>query len=147
MEIRQFKLANDDEIMCEVVEYHEEDDAIVIRKTMKMVQMDNMANGTRYYAFRPFMMYQMTKEAFQIINCQHIISEANPNQDLILEYFKAIETAMEDEGGAKENMDDMRNKYNAFVKKQHETLMSEIDLDSGAGSNIIKFSVDKNKLH
>ena len=147
MEIRQFKLANDDEIMCEVVEYHEEDDAIVIRKTMKMVQMDNMANGTRYYAFRPFMMYQMTKEAFQIINCQHIISEANPNQDLILEYFKAIETAMEDEGGAKENMDDMRNKYNAFVKKQHEILMSEIDVDSGAGSNIIKFSVDKNKLH
>jgi len=147
LEIRQFKLANDDEIMCEVVEYHEEDDAIVIRKTMKMVQMDNMANGTRYYAFRPFMMYQMTKEAFQIINCQHIISEANPNQDLILEYFKAIETAMEDEGGAKENMDDMRNKYNAFVKKQHEMLMSEIDVDSGAGSNIIKFSVDKNKLH
>ena len=150
MEIRQFKLANDDEIMCEVVEYHEEDDAIVIRKTMKMVQMDNMANGTRYYAFRPFMMYQMTKEAFQIINCAHIISEANPNQDLILEYFKAIETAMEDEGGAKENMDDMRNKYNAFVKKQHEILMSEareIDVDSGAGSNIIKFSVDKNKLH
>ena len=147
MEIRQFKLANDDEIMCEVVEYHEEDDAIIIRKTMKMVQMDNMANGTRYYAFRPFMMYQMTKEAFQIINCAHIISEANPNQDLILEYFKAIETAMEDEGGAKENMDDMRNKYNAFVKKQHEMLMSEIDVDSGAGSNIIKFSVDKNKLH
>tara|TARA_Y100001958_G_scaffold138695_1_gene112066 strand:+ start:22 stop:465 length:444 start_codon:yes stop_codon:yes gene_type:complete len=147
LEIRQFKLANDDEIMCEVVEYHEEDDAIVIRKTMKMVQMDNMANGTRYYAFRPFMMYQMTKEAFQIINCAHIISEANPNQDLILEYFKAIETAMEDEGGAKENMDDMRNKYNAFVKKQHEMLMSEIEVDSGAGSNIIKFSVDKNKLH
>ena len=54
---------------------------------------------------------------------------------------------MEDEGGAKENMDDMRNKYNAFVKKQHEMLMSEIEVDSGAGSNIIKFSVDKNKLH
>ena len=143
----RFKLANYDEIMCEVVEYHEEDDAIVIRRTMKMVQMDNMANGTRYYAFRPFMMYQMTKEAFQIINCMHIISEANPNQDLILEYFKAIETAMEDEGGAGENMDDMRSKYNAFVKKQHEILMSDIDVDSEAGSNIIKFSVDKNKMH
>ena len=145
MEIRQFKLANDDEIMCEVVEYPEEDDAIVIRKTMKMVQMDNMANGTRYYAFRPFMMYQMTKEAFQIINCAHIIGEANPNQDLILEYFKAIETAMEDEGGAKENMDDMREKYNNFVKRQNEMLMSE--LDSSTGSNVIKFSIDKSKMH
>ena len=147
MEIRQFKLANNDEIMCEVVEYHEEDDAIVIRRTMKMVQMDNMANGTRYYAFRPFMMYQMTKEAFQIINCGHIISEANPNQDLILEYFKAIETAMEDEAGAEENMDDMRSKYNEFVKKQHEMLMYDLDADSESGSNVIKFTVDKNKMH
>jgi len=146
LEIRQFKLANDDEIMCEVVEYHEEDDAIIIRKTMKMVQMDNMANGTRYYAFRPFMMYQMTKEAFQIINCQHIVAEANPNQDLILEYFKAIETAVADDGTeAQENVDDMRNKYNAFVQKQNEILMSE--LDSGAGSNVIKFTIDKSKMH
>ena len=146
MEIRQFKLANDDEIMCEVVEYHDEDDAIVIRKTMKMVQMDNMANGTRYYAFRPFMMYQMTKEAFQIINCQHIVAEANPNQDLILEYFKAIETAVADDGTeSQENVDDMRNKYNAFVQKQNEILMSE--LDSGAGSNVIKFTIDKSKMH
>lgn len=145
MEIRQFKLANDDEIMCEVVEYHEEDDAIVIRKTMKMVQMDNMANGTRYYAFRPFMMYQMTKEAFQIINCEHIIAEANPNQDLILEYFKAIETALDDEGDAKENLDEMRQKYNSFVERQNEMLMNE--LDSGSGNNIIKFSVDRSKMH
>ena len=145
MEIRQFKLANDDEIMCEVVEYHEEDDAIVIRKTMKMVQMDNMANGTRYYAFRPFMMYQMTKEAFQIINCEHIIAEANPNPDLILEYFKAIETALDEEGGAKENLDEMRQKYTSFVQKQNEMLMNE--LDSGAGNNIIKFSVDRSKMH
>ena len=144
MEIRQFKLANNDEIMCEVVEYHEDDDAIVVRKTMKMVQMDNMANGTRYYAFRPFMMYQLTKEAFQIVNCEHIIAEANPNQDLILEYFKAIETALDDEGGAKENIDDMRDKYNKFVQQQTEMLA---ELDSSAGSNIIKFTIDKNKMH
>jgi len=144
LEIRQFKLANNDEIMCEVVEYHEDDDAIVVRKTMKMVQMDNMANGTRYYAFRPFMMYQLTKEAFQIVNCEHIIAEANPNQDLILEYFKAIETALDDEGGAKENIDDMRDKYNKFVQQQTEMLA---ELDSSAGSNIIKFTIDKNKMH
>ena len=145
MEIRQFKLANDDEIMCEVVEYHEDDDAIVIRKTMKMVQMDNMANGTRYYAFRPFMMYQLTKEAFQIVNCGHIIAEANPSQDLILEYFKAIETSLDEEGDKNDNLDDMRERYNSYIDQQNDRSLSE--LDSEAGSNIIKFSVDKNKLH
>lgn len=144
MEIRQFKLANNDEIMCEVVEYHEDDDAIVIRKTMKMVQMDNMANGTRYYAFRPFMMYQLTKDAFQIVNCEHIIAEANPNQELILEYFKAIETSLDEEGEKKENMDDMRDRYNTYVKQQTEMLS---ELDSESGSNVIKFTIDKNKMH
>ena len=142
MEIRQFKLANDDEIMCEVVEYHEEDDAIVIRKTMKMVQVDNMANGTRYYAFRPFMLYQMTPESFQIINCEHIIAEANPDQELILEFFKAIEVAMDtDDGDQSENIDDMKEKYNAYVKNQISKL------DSDAASNIIKLNFDKNKMH
>ncbi len=144
MEIRQFKLANNDEIMCEVVEYHEDDDAIVIRKTMKMVQMDNMANGTRYYAFRPFMMYQLTKDAFQIVNCEHIIAEANPNQELILEYFKAIETSLDEEGEKKENMDEMRDRYNTYIKQQTEMLA---ELDSEAGSNIIKFTIDKTKMH
>ena len=144
MEIRQFKLANNDEIMCEVVEYHEDDDAIVIRKTMKMVQMDNMANGTRYYAFRPFMMYQLTKDAFQIVNCEHIVAEANPAQDLILEYFKAIETSLDEEGEKKENMDDMRDRYNTYVKQQTEMLS---ELDSESGSNVIKFTIDKNKMH
>ena len=128
--------------MCEVVEYHEEDDAIVIRKTMKMVQVDNMANGTRYYAFRPFMLYQMTPESFQIINCEHIIAEANPDQELILEFFKAIEAAMDtDDGDQSENIDDMKEKYNAYVKNQISKL------DSDAASNIIKLNFDKNKMH
>jgi hypothetical protein len=128
--------------MCEVVEYHEEDDAIVIRKTMKMVQMDNMANGTRYYTFRPFMLYQMTPEAFQIINCEHIVAEANPDQELILEYFKAIEVALDDaDGDQKENIDDMKEKYTAYVKDQTSKL------DSDAVSNIIKLNFDKSKMH
>ena len=131
--------------MCEVIEYHEDDDAIVIRKTMKMVQMDNIANGTRYYAFRPFMLYQLTKEAFQIVNCEHIVAEANPAQDLILEYFKAIETSLdEEEGNTNENIDDMKEKYNQYMKEQTEKLS---ELDSGSGSNVIKFTVDKNKMH
>lgn len=142
MEIRQFKLANDDEIMCEVVEYHEEDDAIVIRKTMKMVQVDNMASGTRYYAFRPFMLYQMTPESFQIINCEHIIAEANPDQELILEFFKAIELAMDtDDADQTENIDDMKEKYNAYVENQISKL------DSDTANNIIKLNFDKSKMH
>lgn len=84
----------------------------------------------------------MTPESFQIINCEHIIAEANPDQELILEFFKAIEVAMDtDDGDQSENIDDMKEKYNAYVKNQISKL------DSDAASNIIKLNFDKNKMH
>ena len=121
MDLRQFKLADGDEILCEVLEWHEEEDALVIRKTLKLVMMDNMANGVRYYAFRPFMMYQMNPKAFQIINCQHIIAEASPTQDLINEYFNSLESLAAEESSEKElNTDEIRKraaeKAKAYIK-------------------------------
>jgi hypothetical protein len=88
------------------------------------------------------MLYQMTPEAFQIINCEHIVAEANPDQELILEYFKAIEVALDDDDGdQKENIDDMKEKYTAYVKDQTSKL------DSDTVSNIIKLNFDKSKMH
>lgn len=146
MDLRQFKLADGDEILCEVLEWHEEEDALVIRKTLKLVMMDNMANGVRYYAFRPFMMYQMNPKAFQIINCQHIIAEASPTQDLINEYFNSLESLAAEESSEKElNTDEIRKraaeKAKAYIKTYVE---SAGDSDT---MNIINFPTPSDKIH
>lgn len=150
LEIRQFKLATDDEIICEVVEYHEEDDAIVIRKTMKLVMMDNMANGVRYYAFRPFMMYQLEPDSFQVVNCQHIVAEAAPSQDIIHEYFKALENSLIDDDTSEENMDEIRREtkrqWDAYQKTKVQTMKEYFSSDS-SNENIIRFTPPKDKMH
>ena len=145
LDLRQFKLADGDEILCEVLEWHEDEDALVIRKTLKLVMMDNMANGVRYYAFRPFMMYQMNSAAFQIINCQHIIAEAAPTQDLINEYFNSLESLAAEESSEKElNTDEIRKRA---AEKAKAYIKTYIEADSGETMNIINFPSPSDKLH
>ena len=146
MDLRQFKLADGDEILCEVLEWHEEEDALVIRKTLKLVMMDNMANGVRYYAFRPFMMYQMNPKAFQIINCQHIIAEASPTQDLINEYFNSLESLAAEESSEKElNTDEIRKRAAEKAKAYIKTYVESAGYSDTM--NIINFPTPSDKIH
>jgi hypothetical protein len=82
--IRQFKLSNGDEIVCDVVEWPDEDDgpnALVIRNAYKIHMINPIVPGeNRYYQFRPWMVYQDNPEYFQILNGDHILSEATPSK-------------------------------------------------------------------
>ena len=52
--IKQFKLTNDDEIICEVVQWDsEEESTMIIRGAMRIVTMEDFSRGVRLYAFRP----------------------------------------------------------------------------------------------
>ena len=78
-EIKQFKLTNDEEIVCEVVEWpSEQEPSMVIRKAMKVISMENYREGARYYAFRPWLMFQDHKDNLQVLNSLHIVVEASP---------------------------------------------------------------------
>lgn len=48
MDLRQFKFANDEEIICEVVEWHDEEhDTMVVRKTLKIISVEDIEEGLR----------------------------------------------------------------------------------------------------
>ena len=88
-EIKQFKLTNDEEIVCEVVEWpSEQEPSMVIRKAMKVISMENYREGARYYAFRPWLMFQDHKDNLQVLNSLHIVVEASPSEYLIDQYKK-----------------------------------------------------------
>ncbi len=88
-EVKQFKLTNDDEIVCEVVEWPtEEEPSMVIRKAMKVISMENYREGARYYAFRPWLMFQDHKENLQVLNSLHVVVEASPSKFLVDQYQK-----------------------------------------------------------
>jgi len=120
--LRQFKLSNSEEVVCEVLDFGEDDEhSIVVRNTLKLINVENPNSGTRYYAFRPFMLYQGDGQHVQILNPGHIVSECTPTADLITEYGKAIEDMMSDEEGNKLNsLDDTRKAMQEYFAKMRE---------------------------
>jgi hypothetical protein len=90
MDLRQFKLTNDEEIICEVVQWNDEEhDTIVVRKALKIIAFDDMETSMRYFTFKPWMLMNTDPSALHVLNSYHIVSEATPSPTA-QEYFKDI---------------------------------------------------------
>ena len=98
MDLRQFKLTNNEEIICEVVEWNnEETDTIVIRKALRIHAIDDTDVSMRYYTFKPWIMMSTDPDTLHIVNSAHIVSESTPTK-FALEYFnEVIDNLREDE--------------------------------------------------
>jgi hypothetical protein len=94
-EFKHFKLANGDELVCEVMEWDDmETTDIVVRKALKLVQVDDIADGTRYFSFRPWMLLQDSVDNLQVLNGTHIVGEANPTQTMMEQYEYVLSELM-----------------------------------------------------
>lgn len=154
-EIKQFKLTNDDEIICEVVEWDSETNAnIVVRRVLKIINVEDFAKGMRFFAFRPWMLFNDDPDEFQTINAMHIIGEINPQEEVITRYMKSIlalaekknqSFSLDDVAKAADELDDEE-----FDRFMHDlTVSEEIEPDPDSDSeplNIIKFR-PRDKMH
>ena len=90
MDLRQFKLTNNEEIICEVVEWNDDEtDTIVIRKALQIHALDDADVSMRYYTYKPWIMMNTDTDALHIINSAHIISESIPTE-FAIEYFNEV---------------------------------------------------------
>lgn len=148
MDIRQFKLATGEEIVCEVVEWHDDDVAdIVIRHSYKIVSFVNNATSDRYYTFAPWMVYQEGDDVFQTINSDIIVGSGTPTQEMLKQYFKA-----KDQGKA--TQEDLDKKLEDYILNLQKYLLGNGDdsqqskweaLDSAG--KVISFPFDRNKMN
>lgn len=129
MELRQFKFANNEEIICEVLEWNtEDDDLIVVRKAMKIVSMDDPMEELRYYTFKPWISMNNDPDLIQTVNSYHIVAENVPSEMAMKTYYEVI--------------GEMRK----FAEEQdHNDLDDLNDGDSDQGSNVVQFN--KKILH
>jgi hypothetical protein len=136
--IKQFKLANGEEIICEVVEWADEENVdLVVRNALNLVVVDDDHKHVRYYNLKPWMTMQEGDEVFMTLNTNHIISVGNPTSKLLKYFYEAVENSNLSEEEISKKIDDYVNKLKAK--------MSELGDDSD--SNVIRFRPDKNKLH
>ena len=66
-QIKQFKLTNDDEIICEVLQWDDEENrAVIIRAVMRIINIEDYHRGLRFFAFRPWILIVMILMPYKI---------------------------------------------------------------------------------
>lgn len=138
-EIKQFKLTTGEEIVCDVVEWPDEDGEspdLVVRNAFKIVAHTETEDNVRIYALRPWMILQEGNDVYQTLNIGHVVGEANPTQKMLEQYTKVLQISI---GASEENTaDDFLNKLRSYMESVKKTLDSENKNDSDGG-NIISF--------
>lgn len=131
--VKQMKIADGSEIICEVMEELEED--IVVRGAFRIARVD-LDQERSYYMFKPWMTYVEESDHFITINLYHLIAATIPSKDILEQYENAIEKiseAVEERDGP--NIDDS--------SKEELNLTPDSETD-----NVLKFNfIDKTKLH
>jgi len=92
MNLKQFKMTNNDEIICEVVEDTDAEDGgvIVIRKALRILTSEDYENNIRYYSFKPLLSFQDEFKELVVMNVGHIICESLPSKTLVVHYARAV---------------------------------------------------------
>ena len=89
-DIKQFKLTNDDEIICEVLHWDDDEGTIIIRGALRIINVEDFSRGARFYAFRPWMVFQDNPEELSTINPGHIIAECTPSAEILKHYASSL---------------------------------------------------------
>jgi len=161
-DIKQFKLTNDDEIICEVIQWDDpENAAMVVRGAMRIIAAEDYNRGVRFYAFRPWLSFSDSPEELQTLNAAHIIAETNPSSALVKHYFKTIQSVKKILNKKDYPLDTLAPKVEDMGEEEFQEFLdqylkendvdlfnpNDIDLtDSDAVDNIIKFK-PKGTMH
>ena len=154
-DIKQFKLTNDDEIICEVLHWDDDEGTIIIRGALRIINVEDFSRGARFYAFRPWMVFQDNPEELSTINPGHIIAECTPSAEILKHYASSLLQIKEQLRTKRKKKDvpleDVVSKMDEMDEEEFEQYMdmmlSEIDNDdSDMPENVIKFR-PKNTLH
>ena len=98
MTIKQFKLTNNEEIICEVVEWNTGDDAgdILVKQALRVITVEDYQKGWRFFAFRPWMSFQDDPASLQTINSSHIIVTTSPSNNILKHYKTCLTSIIDD---------------------------------------------------
>lgn len=109
--LKQFKMANGDELICEVVQWPEDDEnEVVVRKMLKINSGDNYFSTTKYYSLRPYMSFFDDIGLLYVLNPFHILCEVTPSDDLRSLYWETIQMIEEDLKSGKSKMTRVKGK-------------------------------------
>ena len=159
--IKQFKLTNNDEIICEVIESEtSENAAILMRGVLKVAESFDFERNIRFYGFKPWMCFNENPSVLLTLNSSHIIGEIIPEKRLSNFYLKTIvdikeslkRTKVKDISAQQleEAMDNLNDEeWNSYVNEHliGDPFDPEIFTQDSDDPKIIHFDPTKKTLH
>lgn len=146
---KQFKFSNDDEVICEVLEWNDDNNsAIIVRNVMRVVQVEDFEKGIRFYAFRPWMVFNDSPSELHTINSDHIIAEINPSKTILKHYFNSLselKEQLENRNRTIVSLDDIADKMGDMDEDEFDEYLHKLSLmhsgesDSDMPENVIRF--------
>ena len=152
--IMQFKMTNGEEIICQVLEYPEEDDTdYVVKDALSMITKTVGTSHTKYM-FKPWFTMAEREDQYISIAKDHIVACVSPNTTLYSEYRKARremhlnsrarpQTEEQIIADSKNQYDKMQDEIMALIDEMEKRSKFDVpDLnedDSDKPSNVIKF--------
>lgn len=91
---KQFKLTNQEEIVCEVIDQDDSDSRapdVIIRNVLKIIVVENWEDNIRYYTFKPWMSFVDDTDELMSLNSVHIVGECTPSSQVMRHYNNALE--------------------------------------------------------
>lgn len=159
MTVKQFKLTNDEEIICEVIQWDDPDNAaMVVRGAMRIVLIEDFKRGVRFYAFRPWMGFTDDPTMLQSLNAAHIIGEVTPSADIIKHYDGTIRKIKKAIQKRDMPLDEIQDRASDMTEEEFEAFLTEYlkdndifdpdndGFDSDTTSNVIRFK-PKGTMH
>jgi len=136
--VKQIKMANGDEVLCEIIEELEDDLVVRYCLTIEKVSSADSEQIETFYVMRPWMTYIEKSDEVITLSKYHIMGAAEPATALLNQYAKALKTIIElsEEESA---MDELKD------------ILKMDPSDDSNPSNVVKitnlFDSKKNKLH
>ena len=85
--IKHLKLITGEELVCNLLS--ESPDHIVVNNALSLMEK-TLEDGTKFYAFKTYMVYQDTPQNVIMIFTDKIVSFALPTEDMVTQYGNAI---------------------------------------------------------
>lgn len=85
--IKHLKLITGEELICNLIE--ESSDNLVVNNALSLMEK-TLEDGTKFYAFKTYMVYQDTPQNVIMIFTDKIVSLALPTPEMVAQYGNAI---------------------------------------------------------
>ena len=151
---KQFKLINGDEIVADVID--SEDDILIIRAPMRIVELENMHEGYTYFSLRPFVAFQDNLDTLHLLNTTSIVLESSPSSSIMKHYANSVVKMNRflKDGKTLEDLeamsdDEIREYMENLLDKYGEDISKDVEIDEEKeklGPNVIKFN-PKDTMH